>query len=149
MKSCFFIGHADAPDAILPKLRVAIMRHIEVYGVTEFYIGHYGNFDRMAVSALREAKEKHPEITLMLLLPYHPAERPMEAPSGFDGTYYPFETPESRRYSIVKANRQMINACGYLIAYANHLGKSRDFLDYARRREEKGLIHVENIDLHL
>ena len=32
---------------------------------------------------------KHPDITLMLVLPHHPAERPVEKPPGYDGMFYP------------------------------------------------------------
>ena len=47
-------------------------------------MGHYGGFDRLAARAVIKAKKTHPEVTLTLLLPYHPAERPMAAPEGFD-----------------------------------------------------------------
>ena len=55
MKSCFFLGHRDAPDNIRDTLDEAIERHITEYGVTEFFVGHYGRFDRMAQAALVRA----------------------------------------------------------------------------------------------
>ena len=64
-------------------------QHIVDFGVTEFLVGHYGNFNKLAAQAVIAAKARHPEITLLLLLPYHPAERPIQAPTGFDNTYYP------------------------------------------------------------
>lgn len=42
-----------------------------------------------AAKAVVEAKKIDPEVTLVLLLPYHPENRPMVPPKGFDGTYYP------------------------------------------------------------
>ena len=40
----------------------------------------------------------------------------------------------------------MVNDCDYLIAYAWHyLGGSGQIVEYARKREERGLIHVENL----
>ena len=103
-KRCFLIGHHDAPESIYPALQREIERHITELGVTEFIVGHYGNFDRMAARALVEAKQAHPEISLWLLLPYHPAEQKVEVPEGFDGSFYP-EGMESvpRRVAIVKA----------------------------------------------
>ena len=86
-KSCFFIGHREASTEILPALESAIEQHISEYGVTEFIVGGYGGFDRLAARAVIRAKRQHPQITLVLLLPYHPAERPIEKPKGFDSTY--------------------------------------------------------------
>ena len=86
MRSCFFIGHREASEEIFSALTEAVERHIVDYGVTEFIVGNYGGFDRMAARAVISAKVLHPETTLLLLIPYHPAERPIETPPGFDGT---------------------------------------------------------------
>ena len=77
-KSCFFIGHRETPDHVLPILQEVVNKHIECYGVTEFIVGHYGNFDYLAAKAVTAAKQLHPDITLSLLMPYHPAERPIK-----------------------------------------------------------------------
>lgn len=55
-KTCFFIGHRDTPESIQPQLDAAVERHIVEYGVTDFVVGHYGAFDRMAARAVRESK---------------------------------------------------------------------------------------------
>ena len=70
MSACFFVGHRETGERMLPALAQEVERHITEYGVTEFVVGHYGGFDRLAASAVREAKKRHPEITLTLLLPY-------------------------------------------------------------------------------
>ena len=88
-KSCFFIGHREADERLLPELIDAIERLITEEQLFCFYVGGYGGFDRIAAAAVKQAKLHYPEISLMLVLPYHPAERPVEAPYGFDGTYYP------------------------------------------------------------
>ena len=88
-KSCFFIGHRETSEEIYPALYAAVEQHILEYGVTEFIVGHYGGFDRLAASAVKEARRFYPEVKLTLLLPYHPAERPIPTPDGFDGTFYP------------------------------------------------------------
>ena len=88
-KSCFFIGHREANQGLLPRLELEIDRLIRSENVRYFYVGGYGGFDQIAATAVKRAKKKYPEITLMLVLPYHPAERPIEKPPGYDGTYYP------------------------------------------------------------
>ena len=48
--------------------------------------------------------------------------------------------------AIVKINQRMVNDCDYLIAYAwHHLGGSGQIVEYARNREARGLIVVENL----
>ena len=146
-KSCFFIGHRDADERLLPRLELVIDRLIREEGVRYFYVGGYGGFDQVAAAAVRRMNQKYPDITLMLVLPYHPAERPTEAPDGFDGTYYPDgleSTP--KRYAIVRANRIMGDACDWLVCYVRHgAGNSRKLLEYAQRRAAKGLIQIESI----
>lgn len=118
-KKCFLIGHRDAPDALGPALAEEIERHITLYGVTEFLVGCHGNFDRLAARALCAAKKRHPQVTLTLLLAYHPAQRASPLPEGFDGSLYPpgmEGTPQ--RFAIPKANRYALGVCQYLIAYA-------------------------------
>ena len=60
-KTCFFIGHREAPDSLLPELSAEIKRHITEYGVTDFVIGGYGRFDTLAASCVEKAKKRHPE----------------------------------------------------------------------------------------
>lgn len=146
-KSCFFIGHREASQEIVPALEEAIETHIVEYGVTEFIVGNYGGFDRLAANSVIRAKQRYPQITLSLLLPYHPAERPIEKSEGFDNTYYP-EGMEKvpRRLAIVRANRYVVDHVDYLIAYAWHpASNARELVEYAQRREERGQIIVSNL----
>lgn len=143
-KRCFLIGHHDAPESIYPVLQREIERHITELGVTEFIVGHYGNFDRMAARALASAKQAHPEISLWLLLPYHPAEQKVEVPEGFNGSYYP-ERMESapRRVAIVKANRYVLENVEYLIAYVTHrFGNVWNLIDYAENRRRNNSLEI-------
>lgn len=109
-------------------------------------MGRYGHFDYLAAQAVIEAKTHHPDVRLVYLRPYHPAERPIETPKGFDSSFYPFLTEKiPKRLAIVRANRYMIDNSDYLIAYAWRPGNAREFLEYAQSREERGRIHVENL----
>lgn len=143
-KICFFIGHRDAPDELRPLLAEAVERHISEYGVVEFIVGHYGLLDAMAASAVRAAKQQHPEISLVLLLPYYPF--PYET-DGFDATFYPPDMESvPKPFAIIRANEYMIRSADYLICYdRGQIGKTRDFMELARHRERKGLIHIENL----
>ena len=48
MPTCFFIGHREALDSLLPQLSAAVEHHITELGVTDFVVGSYGWFDSMA-----------------------------------------------------------------------------------------------------
>ena len=60
MSTCFFIGHRDAPDSILPSLSAAIEARIVEDGVDQFVAGNYGRFDSLAAQAVRKAKKQRP-----------------------------------------------------------------------------------------
>ena len=134
-KRCFFIGHREASDDLLPALRAAIEQHIVEYGVTEFLVGKYGGFDRLAAQCVIAAKQKHPDITLTLLLPYHPSERKIDLPQGYDGSCYPpGQESVPRQVAIVRANRYAVDQSDNLIAFVWHAGSNaRNILDYAQR----------------
>ena len=143
-KSCFFIGHRESSEEIYPALYAAVEQHIVEYGVTEFIVGHYGGFDRLSASAVKAAKQFYPDVKLILLLPYHPAERPIPTPDGFDGTFYP-PGMESvpRKVAIVRANRYVVDHVDYLIAYAWHpASNARELVEYAQKRQQKNCIQV-------
>lgn len=121
-----------------------VERHILEYGVTEFIVGNYGGFDRMVAQAVMAAKKQFPEITRSMLIPYHPAERPVESPAEFDNTFYPPGMEKvPRRLAIVWANRYVVDHVDYLIAYVWHpASNARELLEYARKREQRNLITV-------
>ena len=144
--TCFFIGHHDAPDSLRPLLAAAVERHITEYGVTFFTVGRYGNFDRMAAGAVKAAKTRHLGVTLSLLLPYHPYDLPIEAPDGFDNTFYPPGMEiVPKRVAIVRANQYMIWHSDYLITYNRGYGNTGNLVAAAYQRQRKGLIHIANL----
>lgn len=126
MFSCFFIGHGHTGQEVYPLLAGAVERLI-LDGVEEFLVGRYGQFDAMAARAVRTAKERHASVTLLLLEPYY---RPEAAP---------------KRAAIARANRAAVDGSTHLIAYVKRPGRARDVLEYALRRERRGLIRVLNL----
>ena len=131
--SCFFIGHRETPDRVYPTLLETIERHIAEYGVSEFVVGQYGNFDRLVIRALSQAKRAHPDITLMLMTPYYPVNRKADLPEAFDALFYPpdLETVP-KRLAIVRANRYMVERSDFLIAYVWHpASNARELLEYS------------------
>lgn len=139
MTRCFLIGHREASDELIPELTQVIEKHVKEYGVEEFLVGSYGGFDRIAARALVNVKKIHPQIRLTLLLAYHPQQRLVEKPAGFDGTCYP-EGMESAppRLAIIRANQYAVDHADYLIAYVWHpASNARKILEYAQKREQR------------
>lgn len=119
-KVCFFIGHRDTPEHVYPALEQAVEQLI-TQGVTEFYVGNHGSFDRLAARTVIAAKQRHPQVRLTMLLAYHPGERTVTLPSGFDGSLYPPGMENvPRRFAIARANRWMVEHCTHLVAYVTH-----------------------------
>lgn len=144
---CFFIGHRNAGESIMPLLEKAVKKHIIDYGVTEFVVGQYGAFDRMAARTVIKAKALFPEISLSILLPYHPFERKIRAPEGYDNTFYPPGMENiPRRFAIIRANQYMVTHCDYLIAYAwQPASNSKQLVEFARRQPNVIITELERI----
>lgn len=147
MATCFLVGHHTIPEDITDRLDDAIERHITMNAVEEFVVGHYGAFDRLAARLLCHAKRRYPSILLTLLIPYHPGECVIELPKRFDRSFYPpgMETVP-RRFAIIRANQYMVRNSDYLICYdRGYVGNTRELVALARRLEQKGQMHVENL----
>ena len=74
MSVCIFFGHSSCPESIREKLRESMVDLIENKGVTLFYVGHQGEFDRMVLSVLRELKGEY-DIDYAIIWTYLPEKR--------------------------------------------------------------------------
>ena len=74
-KACTFFGHRDCPETIKPKIRTAAIDLIENHGVTMFYVGNQGNFDRMVRSVLKEVTTAYPGVGYAVVLAYMPSTK--------------------------------------------------------------------------
>lgn len=146
-KICTFAGHNDVPQEIRPLLAKEIERHITELEITEFWVGNYGDFDRMAKAEVRKAKEKHPEIKLYLYVPYLPGEKVKLDSEGVDGIIFPEEMERvPKRFAIPRLNRYMSGQADSLIAYVSHVsGGAYKTLEYAKGRERKGQLTITNL----
>ena len=144
---CFFNGHRNAPETLKPLLAKAVEQYIAEYGVTEFVVGHYGAFDRLAASEVRNADKAHPEVTLTLLIPYYPYKHWEELTDAYDGCLYPEGMEKAPKpYAIVRANQYMVRHSDFLICYNKGcVGNTRDIVEMAQRREKKGMMRVTNL----
>ena len=68
-KRCCFFGHRSilSHEKVFRKL-LAEVESAVIEGYDEFFIGHHGDFDRMALDACRQIREKYPQITITVIL---------------------------------------------------------------------------------
>ncbi len=112
--TCTFIGHRDAPESIKDKLKATLIKLIYESGVDNFYVGNNGNFDRIALSVLRELKSVYPHINYSVVLSYLPTEESVD----IENSIFPegLETVP-KRFAIDRRNRWMLRRSDYLISY--------------------------------
>ena len=70
MNSCFFIGHADAPESVFAQLTQTVERLIVKENIRYFYVGGYGNFDRLAALTVKRLKKTYRIILRSALSPF-------------------------------------------------------------------------------
>ena len=106
-KSACFFGHREVTHNIRPKLTEIIEKLIVDEGVTEFYVGHQGQFDSMVYSVLKELKVEYPQIRYTVVLAYMPDEHIREVYG--DDTLFPDGLENvPKRFAISKRNDWMI-----------------------------------------
>ena len=136
-KACTFFGHRDCPETIKPKIRTAVIDLIENHGVTMFYVGNQGNFDRLVRSVLKEVTTAYPEVGYAVVLAYMPSTK--KRADDFSDTLLPDGIEKvPKRFAIPWRNKWMIEHADYVVTYVTrHCGGASRFADYAGKNEKK------------
>ena len=103
-------------------------------GVTEFLVGHQGQFDAMVRSCLQSLQVQYPDIRYHVVLAYLPTKnREFE---DFSDTIYPegLETVHPK-YAISRRNRYLLDMADICICYVNYTyGGAYQFYRKAKSR---------------
>jgi len=130
-----FCGHRQLTqtDPISTWLDVILPSLIEG-GANLFYLGGYGDFDRLASAAVRKQKKVYPGLEAILVLPY--LNRAFDS-SQYDGTTYPPLEKVPPRLAILKRNEWMVSESDVVISGVMHRwGGAAKTLDFARRKKK-------------
>lgn len=140
--TCTFFGNRDAPQEIEPMLYQTITRLILEKGVTMFYVGNHGRFDRMVYHCLRRVKQKFTCIHYYVVLAYLPRGVKDSEYYQEEETLYPEGLEQvPYRVSIIKRNEWMIERSDFVVTYAAYTqGGAGIFQDLA---EKKGKIVIK------
>ena len=131
-----FCGHREVypQDRIEEELRVVIGSLI-TDGTEQFLLGGYGQFDLLAARVVAKAKESHPEIESIMLVPYLDRKYDLAL---YDRTLYPGLEKVPLRYAVRKRNEYMMDAADVVVAYVTHSwGGAAKTLEYAKRRNNQ------------
>ena len=135
-KTCCFFGHRKVTHNIKPKLTEIIEKLITEDGVTDFYVGHQGQFDSMVFYVLKELKAKYPKIRYTVVLAYMPDEHIREL-YGEDTLFPDGLETVPKRFAISKRNDWMISHSDVAVCYVWKItGGAAKFKEKA---ESKGL----------
>ena len=145
--TCTFFGHKDTPYDIKDKLRETITKMIEEKGVTSFYVGNHGNFDKMVLSELKELSKQYPQIRYAVVLAYLTQHNDED----YSNTVYP-EGIESvpKRFAIDFRNKWMVQQSDFVVTYIRRsIGGAAKFADIAKKRGKEVInIYCENCLKH-
>ena len=115
-KTCCFFGHREVTHNIREKLKATIEKLITEDNVTEYYVGHQGQFDNMVYSALKELKGKYPQIRYTVVLAYMPDEHIREV-YGEDTLFPDGMESVPKKFAINKRNDWMISHSDVAVCY--------------------------------
>ena len=135
MAAAAFFGHRSYPYAPhRDKLRAIIVDLIENHGVTEFYNGLRGDFDRLCADIVYELMSDYPMIQNILVLSYHPREG-FVLPKCFSESIYLLEKPVLPKFAITYTNQAIVEKVDFIVSgVALHSGGAWTACDYARRK---------------
>ncbi|MDE7245198.1 MAG: hypothetical protein K2O18_14670 [Oscillospiraceae bacterium] len=128
-----FCGHSKTNDQNrVSKWLDMILPALIEGGADTFYLGGYGDFDRLAAAAVRRQKVTYPHIESVLVLPYLNREFDTTA---YDSTTYPPLEKVPPRFAIVKRNQWMVSESDVVISGVIHnWGGAAQTLDFARSK---------------
>ena len=130
--SCAFFGHREYQyGGYRDKLEKAILYLIDK-GVTEFYSGNRGAFDRLCAYTVWNLKDEYPGIKNILVLSYLPDK--FELPEWYDDAVYLLDKKVPPRYAISHTNRKLAQSVNYIIVGIDHKwGGAWSVYNYAKK----------------
>ena len=147
-KICCFAGHSKLSNTgvLYDKLTENIERLIIEENVSEFWVGNYGDFDRLCAKTVRCLKEKY-DIQLNLVIPYLTSE--INKNKEFYYMNYDCiliaDIPENapKNLCILKCNEYMVKNSDFIICLVKYnWGGAFKTLEYAKNKKIK-IINME------
>ena len=134
-----FCGHSNFSfsDTTKNELKNLLIENIRKNPTCKFYLGGYGDFDRLCLSVLRELKKEFSNIELLFITPYLDKNySKLEfAKDYYDAIIFPPIENVPRKFAILKRNEWMVNSADLVIAYVTYSwGGAANTLAYPQRK---------------
>lgn len=137
-----FCGHSHVSDAgELNEWLDKVLDQLVAEGADRFYLGGYGDFDRMAAEAVKAKKAEKPDIEMALVTAYLGRHADGEA---YDYMIYPTLKDVTQRSAIPQRNEWMVDSADVVVAYVTHeWGGAAKTLEYTRRCGKRVILYPE------
>ena len=132
---CALFGNRDCPYLKEEALEDLICNLIQKRGVTCFYVGNHGEFDRRAALALKKVSKQFDWVRYYVVLAYYPTDSHLakDHPTILaDGV----ETVPPK-FRIIYRNKWMIQQAQVVACYLHDItGNTRNLAEYAQRKRK-------------
>lgn len=138
MKSCAFFGHRDMDYELQrERIREVLIALIEGEGVTQFYSGNRGNFDRTCSELVHELKALYPQIRITMVLSFRPT-KDFKLPACYDDSVYLLERTVPHAYAILETNKKLVEMVDFIVSGVVYdFGGAYKAYNYARRKRKR------------
>ena len=137
-----FCGHSHVSDAAELNMWLdKVLNLLIAAGADRFYLGGYGDFDRMAAEAVKTKKDEKPDIEMALVTAYLCRHADGEF---YDYMIYPTLKDVTQRSAIPQRNEWMVDSADVVVANVTHeWGGAAKTLEYARRCGKRVILYQE------
>ena len=143
---CTFFGNRDTPSEVEPVLYKAICQLIVERGVTTFYVGNHGRFDRMVYRCLKKIKKEFSHICYYVVLAYLPKAMGRKYYDANETIYPEGLERVPHRLAIIKRNEWMLERSDFVVTYVAHTqGGAGTFQELAEKKGKTVLKLTEMI----
>ena len=136
-----FCGHSNClfSEEVKEQLKNILVSKIIKKTTCKFYLGGYGDFDRLCLRTLKDLKADFPNIELIFITPYLDKNySKLEfAKYLYDDVIFPPLESVPRKFAILKRNEWMVDEADLIIAYVMYSwGGAAKTLEYAKRKKK-------------
>lgn len=129
------------------KLLYTLIDLIENKGVTQFYSGFRGDFDRFCSFTVYELKTTYTNIKNIMVLSYMPYKE-FVLPKCFDDSIYLLERSVPKRLAIIETNKCLVDKVDFIVAgVITHGGGAYAAIEYAYKRKKPIISLIDGWDI--
>ena len=134
---CYLFGQRDTPNEKRSTLYQAIEHLVTNRHIKHFILGNQGNFDRIALDALRQIKQNYPFVRYQIILAYYPLKPITNLLK--EETIFPAELATiPKRFAISHRNLLMLKQSSIVLCYAPYsYGNSAQLLTKAQHLKKE------------